>query len=501
MTYVHLPPKLPKDSETQDFWTLPSLLPDAAPRLQQLAKAIATDLALLSYPSRTWDYSRDTDSLEVAIIGAGYGGKSAAFGLRRHGISQVQVFDRCSPGQEGPWRTYARNATLRTPKDVTGGHDWGIPNLNFRRWCAACYGDDYWQRIRYIPRLLWADYLDWYGEILGLPIQHGTDITDIHWQADEQCFWLQTVVDTVPRIQKARFIIFATGLDNAGGKKIPKIVQTSLPEDCYHHTMDAIDFSTMADRRVVIIGGGASAFDNAILALRAGATSVDLMIRRPQLPNLNRIRWSEWNGFHRHFIDLPDDLKWAYSLTEFRVGQLPPPHTYYQAISHPRLTLYTNAPVTQLTYTQGKIVGQYGELTLEHDVLICGTGFITDLDQQPELKTLAPEIARWCDRYTPPPGDEHSEMARYPYLGKSLEFLPNSSDHAYVKRCYYLASGAALLSGYRANLSGLQFALPRVAYDIGRQLFLDHKDDIWAAYNAYDVKEYAVADVKDGPIG
>lgn len=490
MTSVHQPPVLPKDFAPRDFWTLPPLLPDAEQRLLQLAEALTTDLELLSYPSRTWDYSRHTDSLEVAIIGAGYGGKSAAFGLRRHGINHVRIFDRCAPGQEGPWRTYARNATLRTPKDVTGGLDWGLPNLNFRRWCAACYGDEYWQHIRYIPRLLWAKYLDWYGEVLALPIQHRTDVTDIHWQADEQCFWLQTYRNGTPELQKARFIIFATGLDNAGGKHIPAIVHTSLPRDCYHHTMDSIDFATMAEQRVGIIGGGASAFDNAILALRAGAASVDIIIRRSQLPNLNRIRWSEWNGFHRHFIDLPDDLKWAYSLAEFRVGQLPPSHTYYQAISHPRLTLYTSAPVQQLSHTQGEIVGQYGELSLRHDVLICGTGFVTNLDVQPGLKTLAPDILRWCDRYTPPPGDEHSEMAHYPYLGNHLEFLPKSPDQRYLSRCYYLSSGAALLSGYRSNLSGLQFALPRVTYDIGRQLFLEHKDDIWAAYNAYDVKEY-----------
>ncbi|ESA33782.1 oxidoreductase [Leptolyngbya sp. Heron Island J] len=490
MTSVHCPPSLPKDFDPQAFWTLPPLLADADQRLQRLATDIATDLELLSYPSRTWDYSRHTDSLEVAIIGAGYVGKSAAFGLRRYGLSQVRIFDRCSPGQEGPWRTYARNATLRTPKDVTGGLDWGMPNLNFRRWCAACYGDEYWQQIRYIPRLLWADYLDWYGNILKLPIQYHTDIVDIHWQADEQCFWLQTMHKGMGEIQKARFIIFATGMDCAGGQYVPAIVQTSLPADCYHHTMDTIDFVAMAGQRVGIIGGGASAFDNGIMALQAGAESVDIMIRRPQLPNLNRIRWSEWNGYHRHFIDLPDGMKWAYSLAELRVGQLPPPHTYYQAITHPRLTLYTNAPVNQLNYQKGEVVGQYGELTLRHDVLICGTGFVTDLDAQPELKTLAPYIARWEDRYTPPPGDEHLAMARYPYLGKSLQFTPVSSDYAYLNRCYYLSSGAALLSGYRANLSGLQFALPRVTYDIGRQLFLDHQDEIWAAYNAYDIKEY-----------
>ena len=217
---------------------------------------------------------------------------------------------------------------------------------------------------------------------------------------------------------------------------------------------------------------------------------MDIIIRRSALHNLNRIRWSEWNGYHRHFIDLPDEMKWAYSLAELRTGQLPPSHTYHHAMSYPQMTLYTAAPVKQLSHTKEEIVGQYGDVTLHHDVLICGTGFVTNLDAQPELTTLASHITRWWNRYTPPPGDEHPAMARYPYLGKSLEFLPQQSEHDYLRRCYYLSSGAALLSGYRVNLSGLQFALPRVAYDIGRQLFLEHKDEIWAAYNAYDIREY-----------
>lgn len=490
MTDIHPPPQLPKDFATKDFWVIPPPLPAAAERLHQLAKAVYADLEVLNYPSRTWNYSHDRDILEVAILGAGHSGKSAAFGLRRHGIENVRIVDRHPSGREGPWFTFARNATLRTPKQVTGGLDWGIANLNFRRWCAACYGDDYWQRIQYIPRPLWAAYLDWYGKVLNLPIQNDTEIQDITWHASEQCFWLHGYHRGESALYKARFVIFATGMECAGGKHIPDIVQESLPADCYRHTMDPINFPAFADKRVIIIGGGASAFDNAILLLNAGAKSVDIAIRRPQLTHLNRIRWSEWNGYHRHYIDLPDAMKWSYSLAEFRLGQLPPSHTYYQAISHPNLTLYTDAPVKQLEYKNGEIIGTYGDLTLHHDALICGTGFITHLDRQPELRSLAPHIARWQDRYTPPPGDEQPEMAHYPYLGKRLEFVPNSPEHDYLSRCYYLSSGAALLSGFRANLTGLQFALPRVAYDIGRQLFLEHQDDIRAAFDAYDVREF-----------
>ncbi len=490
MTQIHPSPTLPTGFSAEDFWTLPLPLPDAEERLHRLTAAIYADLDILNYPSKTWDYSRDRGVLEVAILGAGHCGKSAAFGLRRHGIERVRIFDRAQAGCEGPWRSHARNATLRTPKQVTGGLEWGIANLHFSRWCSARYGEAYWQRIRYIPRLFWADYLDWYGKILDLPIQNDTNIQNITWNKEEQCFWLEAIHQGELERYKARFLVFATGMECAGGKNVPRLVSENLPEHCYHHTMDSIDFSAFAGKRIVVVGGGASAFDNALLMLKAGAQSVDIVVRRKSLTDLNRIRWSEWNGYHRHYIDLPDEKKWAYSLAEFRLGQLPPSHTYYQAISQSRLTLYTDAAIKALSYQDREIVGTYGDSTLHHDAMVCGTGFVTSLDRQLELRSLAPHISRWQAHFTPAPGEEHAEMSQYPYLGKSLEFTPTSSEHDYLRRCYYLSSGGALLSGFRAHLSGLQFALPRVAYDIGRRLFIEHQDDIWDSFNAYDVKEY-----------
>jgi cation diffusion facilitator CzcD-associated flavoprotein CzcO len=486
MTQVYPTVTPPADFFAESYGALPTPLPDAETRLHHLTQALFDDLELLDYPHRTWNYSCDADLLNVAIVGGGHTGKSAAFGLRRHGITNIRVFDRSPAGLEGPWRTYARNATLRTPKIVTGGLDWGIPNLNVRRWCDARYGEEYWHSITYIPRLLWAEYLEWYGNVLELPIQNNTDIQTITWDAAQHCFLLHSAQTSY----KARFIILATGMECAGGKSIPPIVTEQLPPSCYVHTMDLPDVASLAGKRIVILGGGASAFDTAIAALNAGAEQVDIVIRRAKLPNLNRVRWSEWNGYHRHYIDLPDALKWYYSLEEFRLGQLPPPHTYYEAMRRPNLTLYTDAPVQQLAYKAGKIEGLYGDRTLYHDLLICGTGFCTDLSQQPELSTFADQIARWKDRYQPEPGSGHAELEQYPYLGKNLELTPKHPEHDYLRRCYYLSSGAALLSGFRANLSGLQFALPRVLYDIGRQLFLEHQDEIRADFDRYDILEY-----------
>lgn len=464
---------------------IPEPLADAEVRLHALALAIQDDLDVLAYPNRTWNYCQNPTVKEVAIVGAGHTGKSVAFGLRRHGIENVQIFDRHPPCQAGPWRSYARNHTLRTPKEVTGGLDWGIPNLNFRRWCIAKYGETYWQQFTYIPRLLWADYLDWYSDVLALPVQSQTDIHTITWNPTAQCFELHS--SSV--VYRARFVILATGIAGAGGKSMPELVTKNLPPDRYAHTSDAIDFTKLAGRRVAIVGGGASAFDNANAALAAGADRVDLMIRRAALPKVNRIRWSEWNGYHRHYIDLDDDAKWNYTLSEIHLGQLPPAHTYYEAMSHPRFQLYTQAPLEHLFFNH-EIIGIYGGQQMHHDFLICGTGFANSLIHQPELRQLTPHIQRWQDVYQPNPGQENREMANYPYLGRHFEFLPRNTEHDYLRRMYYLSSGIGWLSGFRAYLSGLQFAAPRVCYDIGRQLFLEHQTDIRAAFDRYATPEY-----------
>ncbi len=56
--------------------------------------------------------------------------------LRREKIDNVVVLDRSPAGREGPWITYARMDTLRTPKHLSGP-ELGLPSLSFRAWYEA----------------------------------------------------------------------------------------------------------------------------------------------------------------------------------------------------------------------------------------------------------------------------------------------------------------------------------------------------------------------------
>ena len=88
--------------------------------LAGLEQDLARDFACLNYPPDDWIPRRNAPdgepALDVLIVGGGMCGITAAFALRRLGISDLRVIDMADSGSEGPWLTFARMPTLRSPK-------------------------------------------------------------------------------------------------------------------------------------------------------------------------------------------------------------------------------------------------------------------------------------------------------------------------------------------------------------------------------------------------
>lgn len=76
---------------------------------------------------------------DVVIVGGGQSGLGAGFALLREKITNFLIIDENHEGYEGPWETYARMVTLRTPKHITS-IDLGLPSLTFRAWWEAQTG-------------------------------------------------------------------------------------------------------------------------------------------------------------------------------------------------------------------------------------------------------------------------------------------------------------------------------------------------------------------------
>src|SRR5690349_15573746 len=180
------------------------MTPDAA-GLAALEERLRQDLAWMEWPAKSWVPRRVVDGqdvIDVVIVGAGMAGLTASGLFKRMGIDNHLVLDRAAAGREGPWVTYARMRTLRSPKELTGPAA-GLPALTFRAFYEAQFGRAAWQKLDRAPRPLWMDYLIWYRKVLNLPVRNEVSVTGIHARPDD-LLALDVVESGAPRRLLAR---------------------------------------------------------------------------------------------------------------------------------------------------------------------------------------------------------------------------------------------------------------------------------------------------------
>jgi FAD-dependent urate hydroxylase len=389
----------------------------------RLSDRVRRDLAYLSYPSREWTvphYRDDRPVLDVLIVGGGQAGLATAFGLKLERVNNVRIVDRNPRGLEGPWRRFARMRQLRTPKEVTG-IDFGLPSLTIQAWYEAKFGARAWKRISAIPPEEWRDYLDWYRDVLALPVENNTEVTSIEPAGDLLLAHLRRRGRSERVI--ARKIVLATGIDGSGAWRAPPALVADLPRERWAHSSDKIDFRRLRGKRVGVLGAGANAFDNAAVALEAGAASVDLCLRRTELPRVNPLIWTNFAGMLGHFAELDDLYRWRFMRYILEKPPMPPPQeAFWRCRKFDHFAWHADCRWRAVRY-DGKVatVETNGD-PFTFDFIIFATGFATDLSARPELAPIVRHIALWRDRFTPPPGEESDLLSRHPYLGPAFEF-------------------------------------------------------------------------------
>ncbi len=446
--------------------------------LEALTQRVRRDLALLDYPRRPWvtpKVSRSGEPVyDVVVVGGGQSGLTAAFGLARERVGNVLVVDKNPLDRAGPWLSFARMRTLRTPKYLTGP-DLGIPSLTPRAYYEAQFGEGSWEELGLVPKELWADYLAWYRQTLQIPVEAETSVGALDYDAEERCFLVPCSGARGERTLRARRVVLATGIDGSGEWRVPSAVSDALPQHSYAHTRDNIDFLALRGKRVAVLGAGASGFDNAATALDRGAAEVHLLFRRASLVNVNAYRWAEFVGFLKHHADLPDAEKWRFISQIMRMGQLPPADTLARAQQHPGFHLHPGSPWKRLSMRGEQIEIETGTQTLVVDFVIVATGFVTDLAARPELARFEPHIARWADRYQPPAADANDDLKRHPYLGPGFEFTERQPGQApHLQHLHNYTFGGLLSMGFGgASISGLKYSAQRLVSGITRSLFLE----------------------------
>ena len=418
--------------------------------------------------------------LDVAIVGGGQCGLAAAFGLRREGVRNILVLDENGRGTEGPWATYARMITLRTPKELTP-IDWGIPALTFRAWWEAQYGEAAWAGLGRIPREDWMRYLLWYRRVLDLPVRNDAHVELIEPLGDN----LFAVHLAGGERITARKVVLATGIQGGGAWWTPDFVRASLPAHLYAHNSEVIASDRIRGRRIAILGAGASAFDNAQHALREGAAAVDVFVRRSSLPRVNPIRYLERSGLLRNFPLLDDARKYRVIDHFLRHAQPPTNDTFNRAASYANFTLHLGEGWDALAPEGSGVRVQTPKGSYRFDFLILSTGMRNDPALRPELALVRHDIALWRDRYRPATGEQNDLLDEHPYLGGGFELTSRTDAGRARLHGLFVFNYSALASlGLSASaLSGLKPALPRL-------WFLDQHDRLLASFIDYHEPEF-----------
>ena len=454
-------------------------LPTAEAALMQLAARARRDLEALAHPSADWVRPLADDGTrrvyDVVIVGAGQAGLIVGLALKREGVRNVLLLDRNPAGYEGPWDTFARMEVLRTPKTLVGA-ELGIPSLSVCSWFEARYGAGAWQRITWIPRRDWMDYLRWYRGIAQLEIRNEIEVLGI--ARTRNVLEVKTRTHSENAQVLARRVVIATGHDGGGAWAVPDIVANSLPPHVYTHSNVPIDFTSLVGQRLGILGHGGSAFDAGLAALEAGAASVDLCFRRARLPVVNPHRWLEWSAFLAHYRELDDHIRWNIGRHFDLEDQPPPRHTFDRARAEPRLRIHGHCPWHEVSWDGAEIEAKTDTRNFTFDFVICATGVRYGLEQRPELTGVADKVALWADRFTPRREEDHADLGKLPYLGTHFEFLEKEpGTAAWLSHIYAFNFSAFVSMGPVAtSITGHRFGVPRLVRGITRSLFLEQAD-------------------------
>ena len=462
-------------------------------RLAALNARVRQDLSYLNYPPANWSKPVTTaageDVSDVVVIGGGMCGLVAWHALTRAGIANLRIVDRAPKGFEGPWVTYARMETLRSPK-ILLGPALGVASLSFRAWFTALHGEAEWEELFRIPRPMWMDYLRWYRDVMDIPVENDTHVTRVVPRADG-LLELEIAGGAKPAII-TRKLVMATGRDGLGEPTIPDFVKTMERHTSWAHSADEIDFDRLKSKRVVVIGVGASAVDNAAEALEQGAGEVRLLARRKEMPTVNKLMGIGSYGVTAGFAEISPEWRWR--LMDYAAKQqTPAPHNSTLRVSqHSNAYFHFDCGIRSMKEEGGEVViTTTNGRTFRTDFVILGTGFSIDPLSRSELAPYQDQIACWDDRYAPPAGEENPGLGRFPWLNGDFSFTEKEPGTApWLKDIHCFNYGASVSVGkVSGDIPAISEGALWLARGVAASLFIRDVDYHWEALIAYEKPE------------
>jgi cation diffusion facilitator CzcD-associated flavoprotein CzcO len=184
--------------------------------------------------------STSSRTLEVLIVGAGFGGIAAAIELRRHGITDITILEK-APDLGGTW---FYNSYPGAACDVPS-HLYSFSFAQRRNWTRLCS-----------PQAEIHAYLHDVARNYGIDalVQTDTTVTSCSWDA-ERCRW--SVESTAGTVYEADALILATGQLDQPSR--PRIEGADSFTGHSFHSAEWDHSYPLTGKRVAVIGTGASA--------------------------------------------------------------------------------------------------------------------------------------------------------------------------------------------------------------------------------------------------
>ena len=227
--------------------------------------------------------------------------------------------------------------------------------------------------------------------------------------------------------------------------------------------------------------------DSAATALEAGAAQVHLLVRRSDLPRINKGKGAGNPGFVAGYAHLADTWKWRIR-HYINTQQVPPPRNSTQRVSrHANAHFHLGVAIESVGDREGALQVRTSAGPIELDFLIFATGFKVDWRQRPMLRRIAPCIRVWKDRYAPPPGDEDVELAESPDLGAAFEFQARAgADCPGLDRVHCLSYPATLSLGViTGDIPAISEGALQLADKLAALLYAEDIDHHFARMQAY----------------
>ncbi|WQF90124.1 Putative FAD/NAD(P)-binding domain superfamily [Colletotrichum destructivum] len=223
------------------------------------------------------------EDLQVLIVGAAQSGLNLGARLQHMGIKTRLVERSARLGDS--WRDRYQSVTLHTP---TYTDHWAFMKIP-ETWPRFLTGDKV------------ADFMEHYGQLMGLDIAFKTEVTKATYDEEAQKYRVEVRTPEGTRTISARHVVLATGV-YGDQPKIPHFLgQESFKGQIYHskYHKTAAEIPDVRNKKVVVIGCATSGHDISADFVAHGAREVTMVQRHP-IYSISRESWenlmlSLWN--------------------------------------------------------------------------------------------------------------------------------------------------------------------------------------------------------------